>query len=173
MNDGKIIKLPVPPPTQERRKELVKVAHDYAERARTAVRNVRREANDELKQHGEGQVRSPRTSCAAASRRFRSSPTSTSRRSTRPWLPGRRKSWRCEALTSGLTDLPIMATDDRHRAGASRWSSWRRARPAVLAPTSSSNHWRAPPFSSGPCEPCAGLPCRRRRSWSCIPDTGG
>ncbi len=38
MNDGKVIKLPVPAPTQERRKELVKVAHEYAERARTAVR---------------------------------------------------------------------------------------------------------------------------------------
>jgi ribosome recycling factor len=49
VNDGKVIKLPVPPPTQERRKELVKVAHDYAERARTAVRNVRRDGNDELK----------------------------------------------------------------------------------------------------------------------------
>lgn len=48
MNDGKVIKLPVPPPTQERRKELVKVAHDYAERSRTAVRNVRRDANEEL-----------------------------------------------------------------------------------------------------------------------------
>jgi ribosome recycling factor len=54
MNDGKIIKLPVPPPTPERRKELVKVAHDYAERARTAVRNVRREANDELKRMEKG-----------------------------------------------------------------------------------------------------------------------
>lgn len=54
MNDGKIVKLPVPPPTQERRRELVKVAHDYAERARTAVRNVRREANDELKQMEKG-----------------------------------------------------------------------------------------------------------------------
>ena len=50
MNDGKVIKLPVPPPTQERRKELVKVAHEYAERARTAVRNIRREGNDELKE---------------------------------------------------------------------------------------------------------------------------
>ncbi|HUK12293.1 MAG TPA: ribosome recycling factor [Thermoanaerobaculaceae bacterium] len=49
MNDGKAIKLPVPPPTQERRKELVKVAHEFAERARTAVRNVRRDGNDELK----------------------------------------------------------------------------------------------------------------------------
>ena len=49
MNDGKVIKLPVPSPTQERRKELVKIAHEYAERARTAVRNVRRDGNDELK----------------------------------------------------------------------------------------------------------------------------
>jgi len=56
MNDGKIVKLPVPPPTQERRRELVKVAHEYAERARTAVRNVRREANDELKQMEKGKT---------------------------------------------------------------------------------------------------------------------
>lgn len=49
MNDGKVVKLPVPPPTQERRRELVKVAHDFAERARTVVRNLRREANEELK----------------------------------------------------------------------------------------------------------------------------
>lgn len=49
MNDGKVIKLPVPAPTEERRKEIVKVAHEYAERARTAVRNVRREGNEELR----------------------------------------------------------------------------------------------------------------------------
>jgi ribosome recycling factor len=49
MNDGKGIRLPVPAPTQERRKELVKVAHDYAEHARTAVRNVRRDGNEALK----------------------------------------------------------------------------------------------------------------------------
>jgi len=51
MNDGKTIRLPVPPPTSERRKELVKIAHDYAERARTAVRNVRREGNEALREH--------------------------------------------------------------------------------------------------------------------------
>ncbi|MCS7182970.1 MAG: ribosome recycling factor [Thermoanaerobaculum sp.] len=49
VDDGKVIKLPVPPPTQERRKELVKLAHEYAERARLAVRNVRRDANDAIK----------------------------------------------------------------------------------------------------------------------------
>ncbi len=55
MNDGKAIKLPVPSPTQERRKELVKVAHEYAERARTAVRNVRRDGNDGAQEAREGQ----------------------------------------------------------------------------------------------------------------------
>lgn len=49
VDDGKVIRLPVPPPTQERRKELVKLAHDYAERARLAVRNVRRDANEAIK----------------------------------------------------------------------------------------------------------------------------
>jgi ribosome recycling factor len=49
MNDGKVIKLPVPPPTEERRREIVKIAHEYAERTRTAVRNVRREGNEELR----------------------------------------------------------------------------------------------------------------------------
>uniref|UniRef100_A0A7C2SPB4 Ribosome recycling factor n=1 Tax=Thermoanaerobaculum aquaticum TaxID=1312852 RepID=A0A7C2SPB4_9BACT len=49
VDDGKVIRLPVPPPTQERRKELVKLAHEYAERARLAVRNVRRDANEAIK----------------------------------------------------------------------------------------------------------------------------
>jgi ribosome recycling factor len=48
-NDGKVIRIPVPQLTEERRKELVKKAHDLAEHARTAVRQARREANDKLK----------------------------------------------------------------------------------------------------------------------------
>jgi ribosome recycling factor len=48
-NDGKIIRIPVPPLTEERRKNLVKVAHKHAEEGRVAVRNVRRDANDHLK----------------------------------------------------------------------------------------------------------------------------
>ncbi len=48
-SDGKIIRIPVPPLTEERRKEIVKKAHDLAEHARTAVRQVRREGNDKLK----------------------------------------------------------------------------------------------------------------------------
>jgi ribosome recycling factor len=48
-SDGKVIRIPVPPLTEDRRKEIVKKAHDLAESARTAVRQVRREGNDRLK----------------------------------------------------------------------------------------------------------------------------
>mgnify|MGYP006279108525 FL=1 len=47
--DGTLIRIPIPELTEERRKELVKVAHQYAEQARIAVRNVRRAGMDELK----------------------------------------------------------------------------------------------------------------------------
>lgn len=47
-NDGNIIRLPFPPLTEERRKELIKVAHHRAEEGRVAVRNVRRHAKEEL-----------------------------------------------------------------------------------------------------------------------------
>ena len=48
-NDGKVIRLPVPPLTEERRRELSKVVHKLAEEGRNAVRQVRRDANDRLK----------------------------------------------------------------------------------------------------------------------------
>ena len=49
-NDGKVIRINIPPLTEERRKELAKVARNIAEKSRIAVRNIRRDANDELKQ---------------------------------------------------------------------------------------------------------------------------
>ena len=48
-NDGTIIRISIPPLTEERRKELVKVVKKYAEEAKIAVRNVRRDGNDDLK----------------------------------------------------------------------------------------------------------------------------
>lgn len=48
-NDGKVIRLPVPPLTEERRKELVRKAHEMAEGSRNAVRQARREGNEGLK----------------------------------------------------------------------------------------------------------------------------
>ena len=47
--DGQVIRLPIPDLTEERRKELAKLASQYAEKARIAVRNVRRDGNDALK----------------------------------------------------------------------------------------------------------------------------
>jgi ribosome recycling factor len=48
-NDGKLIRIPVPSLTEERRKTLVKHAHKHAEEGRVAIRNVRRDANEHLK----------------------------------------------------------------------------------------------------------------------------
>ncbi|HYD64659.1 ribosome recycling factor [Azospirillum sp.] len=47
--EGQVIRVPIPDLNQERRQELVKVAHKYAEQARVAVRNVRRDGMDMLK----------------------------------------------------------------------------------------------------------------------------
>ena len=49
MNDGKIIRVPVPPLTQERRQDMVKHLHKVLEEHRTAVRNIRRDGNDAIK----------------------------------------------------------------------------------------------------------------------------
>ncbi len=49
INDGTNIKVPIPPLTEERRRELVKLVKKYAEDAKIAIRNVRRDANEHLK----------------------------------------------------------------------------------------------------------------------------
>ncbi len=48
-NDGNVIRLPIPPLTEERRRELVKLVHKLAEEIKTSIRNVRRDANDDVK----------------------------------------------------------------------------------------------------------------------------
>ncbi len=48
-NDGKVIRIAIPPLTAERRKELVKQAKSIAENSRTSIRNIRRDGNEELK----------------------------------------------------------------------------------------------------------------------------
>ena len=49
INDGQMLRLPIPDLTEDRRKELAKLAHQYAEKARIAIRNVRRDGMDTLK----------------------------------------------------------------------------------------------------------------------------
>ena len=48
-NDGKLIRIPIPALTEERRKQLVKKVHELGEEAKTALRAIRRDANDEIK----------------------------------------------------------------------------------------------------------------------------
>ena len=48
-NDGKLVRVPIPPLTEERRKQLAKQVHEIAEEHRTAIRHIRRDANDKLK----------------------------------------------------------------------------------------------------------------------------
>jgi len=48
-NDGKIVRIPVPPMTEERRREVVKHLHKVLEEHRTAIRNIRRDGNDAIK----------------------------------------------------------------------------------------------------------------------------
>jgi ribosome recycling factor len=47
--DGQNLRIPIPPLTEERRKEIAKIAGKYAEQQRIAIRNIRRDANDDLK----------------------------------------------------------------------------------------------------------------------------
>jgi ribosome recycling factor len=56
-NDGQVVRLPFPPLTEERRRELVKLCRQYAEEARVAIRNIRRDVNDHFKrQEKEGEI---------------------------------------------------------------------------------------------------------------------
>jgi ribosome recycling factor len=48
-NDGKVVRIPIPALTDERRKELSKIVHKHAEEGRNGIRQVRRDANDKLK----------------------------------------------------------------------------------------------------------------------------
>jgi ribosome recycling factor len=48
-NDGKVVRIPIPPLTDERRKELSRLVHKYTEEGRNGVRQIRRDANDRLK----------------------------------------------------------------------------------------------------------------------------
>jgi ribosome recycling factor len=54
MVDGQTLRIPIPPLTEERRRDLAKIAGKYAEQQRIAVRNVRRDANDDLKKAEKG-----------------------------------------------------------------------------------------------------------------------
>jgi ribosome recycling factor len=51
MSDGKMLRIPIPTPTEERRRDLVRHLHKVLENHRTAIRNIRRDSNEALKKH--------------------------------------------------------------------------------------------------------------------------
>ena len=55
-NDGNVIRLNIPALTEERRKELIKVVHGYAENGKVSIRNIRRDMNDQLKKEKENNL---------------------------------------------------------------------------------------------------------------------
>ncbi|WP_276352470.1 ribosome recycling factor [Cohnella caldifontis] len=55
-NDGSIIRIVIPPLTEERRKELVKETKKFGEEAKVAIRNIRRDANDDIKKKEKGEI---------------------------------------------------------------------------------------------------------------------
>ncbi len=64
-NDGKIVRLSIPPLSKERRMELAKMVKDMAENGRVSLRTIRRDANEKLKKtHGDGQI--PEDDCFKA-----------------------------------------------------------------------------------------------------------
>ena len=73
--DGQNLRIPIPPLTEERRKDLVKMAGKYAEQQRIAVRNIRRDANGRPEAAPRRTTSSPRTSTRRWTTRSRSSPT--------------------------------------------------------------------------------------------------
>jgi ribosome recycling factor len=56
MSDGKVIRVPVPPMTEERRKEVVKQLNKTLEDHKTAIRNIRRDGNDQIKKAGKDKL---------------------------------------------------------------------------------------------------------------------
>jgi len=55
-NDGSIIRIVIPPLTEERRADLVKSTKKFGEEAKVAIRNIRRDANDEIKKKEKGEI---------------------------------------------------------------------------------------------------------------------
>ncbi len=94
-NDGKIIRINVPPLTEERRKEFCKLASKYAEEGKVALRNLRRDAIDKIKKQ-EKEGSSPKTRAATSKTAFRKHSTNSSPNWSSTWPPRRPTSSRCE-----------------------------------------------------------------------------
>jgi ribosome recycling factor len=92
---GDLIRVPMPPMSEERRKEMTKLARNEGENAKIAVRNLRRDANEGVKKLVKDKEASEDDQKRAEAE-VQKPPTSTLPRSTRWWRPRNRTSWRSE-----------------------------------------------------------------------------
>ena len=99
---GDLIRVPMPPMTEERRKEMTKLVRDEGENAKIAIRNLRRDANEARQEAGQGQAGVRGRPEAFRGRHPEADRQAYRRRST-SWSPPRnRKSWRSERSSSCL-----------------------------------------------------------------------
>ncbi len=87
MNDGKVIRIPIPELNEERRKELVRHIRKTAEEFRVSIRNHRRDANDQVQADCTRTRSWPTTTSAPPKPRCSSTPPNTSKSSTKFWPP--------------------------------------------------------------------------------------
>ncbi len=90
-NDGKVVRVPIPSPTEERRKDMVKLLHKMLENHRTAVRNVRRDSKEAIEKLGERQKNQRRRKKACV-RRTREDQPIRNQKNRRPKRPKRTRS---------------------------------------------------------------------------------
>ena len=166
--DGTVVRLNIPPLTEERRKDLVRVVHKRMEEARVEIRNLRRDAADDLKKEERdgavGRDEAHRQLDPSRRRPIGSSPRSTasarrrSRRSSRSSVP--------RSPLARPTDAPPRRTSRRPRGGATiPTPAGRRDRPAArrAAAARRDHHGRQPPLGPPPRPGRARGPRRRRR----------
>ena len=117
-NDGKIIRINVPPLTEERRKEFCKLASKYAEEGKVALRNLRRDAIDKIKkQEKEGEFSEDQSRDEQTAFRKRSTSSSPNWNST--WPPRKPTSSRCEQRIRSDPRRPDRRVRGRWRCGGS------------------------------------------------------
>ena len=107
-NDGKIIRLPIPPLTEERRKELVKKLHGVAEHHRVAVRNIRRDGNEAVKKLLKDK-KITEDDDKQAHDEIQKMTDTYMERSTRPPGPRKKKSWRSARPASSKASAPRLS----------------------------------------------------------------
>lgn len=93
-NDGTMIRLSIPALTEERRQELVKLTKKFGEEGKVAIRNIRRDANDDIKKWRSQTF--PRTSPGDIKTTSKNRPISLLLKSIRYSLPKKKKSWKCK-----------------------------------------------------------------------------